>query len=329
MNSLDWDVLTQARDWLRNGHQVYLFTVIRTWGSSPRVPGSTLAMRDDGHLVGSVSGGCIEDDLIDKVRNKMLPEGICTFIYGISQDESITFGIPCGGKLQIVGELLTDATVFDPVIKSIEQGQLLQRSVNIETLETRLIPCGTGNLPSLEHGWFNSYYGPQWRLLIIGANQLGSALANIALSLDFEVLVCDPREEVRSEWAVTGTRWVHGMPDEVVLEIKPDAHTSIVAVTHDPKLDDMALLEALKCNVLYVGALGSKRNQEKRRDRMRMFDLTETEIGRLHGPVGIPIGSRTPSEIAVSILAEIIKVRSDLRQTAIEQSHVEPFEKAA
>jgi xanthine dehydrogenase accessory factor len=329
MNSLDWDVLTKARDWLIDGHKVYLFTVIQTWGSSPRVPGSTMAMRNDGHLVGSVSGGCIEDDLVDKVKNDMLPDGLCTLIYGISQDESITFGIPCGGKLQIVGELLTSPELLDPIIESIEQGKLIQRSVHTETLETKLSLSAPGNIPKLEHGWFHTFYGPQWRLLIIGANQLGAALANIALSLEFKVLICDPREEMRAEWKVPGTEWVPGMPDDVVLKVNPDAHTSIVAVTHDPKLDDMALLEALKCDAFYVGALGSTRNQAKRRDRMRMFDLTESDISKLHGPVGIPIGSRTPTEIAVSILAEIIKVRSEQRTFWNQKSTTEPLEMIA
>ncbi|HWV63361.1 MAG TPA: XdhC family protein, partial [Oxalicibacterium sp.] len=160
--------------------------------------------------------------------------------------------------------------------------------------------------------------GPQWRLLIIGANQLGAMLANFAQALDFAVLVCDPREDMRAEWHVEGATWLNAMPDDAVLELQPDAHTAIVAVTHDPKLDDMALLEALKCDAFYVGALGSRKNQENRRERLRMFDLSENEIARLRGPVGLPIGSRTPAEIAVSILAEIIQVRSQQRLAAAE-----------
>ncbi len=125
---------------------------------------------------------------------------------------------------------------------------------------------------------------------------------------------------MRAQWRVDNVEWLNGMPDDVVQTIKADAHTAIVAVTHDPKLDDMALLEALKCDAFYVGALGSKRNQEKRRERMRMFDLSEAEISRLHGPVGLPIGSRTPSEIAVAILAEMIQVRTQQRLAAAESA---------
>jgi xanthine dehydrogenase accessory factor len=164
--------------------------------------------------------------------------------------------------------------------------------------------------PRIEGDWFHSYFGPQWRLLIIGANQLGSVLASMAQVLDFDVLICDPREDMRAEWHVEGVEWVYEMPDDAVLEVNPDAFTAIVAVTHDPKLDDMALLEALKSNAFYVGALGSSKNQEKRRERMRMFDLSEAEIATLHGPVGLSIGSRTPAEIAISILAELIQFRA-------------------
>ncbi|MEK9940207.1 MAG: XdhC family protein, partial [Methylotenera sp.] len=133
------------------------------------------------------------------------------------------------------------------------------------------------------------------------------------------VYICDPREDMRAEWHVEGAGWLYGMPDDVVLEMQPDAYTAIVAVTHDPKLDDMALLEALKSHAFYVGALGSQKNQQKRRERMRMFDLTETEIANLRGPVGLPIGSRTPAEIAVSILAELVQVRSALSRNGVNR----------
>lgn len=327
MDSPDWEVLTTAQEWLKDGFKVYLFTVVKTWGSAPRVPGSILALRSDGHLAGSVSGGCIEDDLADKVRNNMLVDGVSSLIYGISRDEAQLMGIPCGGKLQIIGEALTDASTLQPIIESIEQRHLLCRSINMRTGEIRLSSGLPGQSPSIEGEWFYSYFGPQWRLLIIGANQLGSALASIALTLDFDVLICDPREEMRDEWRIANTQWRNGMPDDVVLEIVPDSRTAIVAVTHDPKLDDMALLEALRCNAMYVGALGSRKSQQKRRERLRMFDLTEDEIERLRGPVGLAIGSRTPAEIAISILAEIIHVRS--QQRIVAESDHEPIKSLA
>lgn len=310
MKSADFEVLSRALQWLESGYKAHLFTVVQTWGSAPRLPGAILVVREDGHLIGSVSGGCIEDDLADKARSQTLPKTPSVMEYGISRDEAQRFNIPCGGRLQIVAEPLNDAAQLMPLVQALEGRKLMKRSVNLKTGQVKLIQVLPEGLPKIEGDWFDTYFGPQWRLLIIGANQLGSTLASMAQVLDFDVLICEPRQEIRDEWHVEGVTWIEGMPDDVVLEINPDAHTAIVAVTHDPKLDDMALLEALKSDAFYVGALGSHKNQEKRRERMRMFDLNELEIATLRGPVGLQIGSRTPAEIAIAILAELIQVRA-------------------
>ncbi len=322
MQSSDWEVLQRASEWLQQGYRAHLFTVIQTWGSAPRLPGAILVVREDGHLVGSVSGGCIEDDLADKARHQQLPAQPAILEYGINQAEAQRFGIPCGGQLKIFAEPLADVTQLAPMLDSLAQRRLLKRSVHLHSGEVRHTLVLPEGLPYLEDDWFHSYFGPQWRLLVIGANQLGSVLAAMAQALDFHVTICDPREEMRAEWHVEGADWLPGMPDDVVLEIAPDTHTAIVAVTHDPKLDDMALLEALKSEAFYVGALGSVKNQEKRKQRLRSFDLSEQEVNRLHGPVGLRIGSRTPAEIAVSILAELIQVRSQLQVAGVAHSEV-------
>ncbi|QDC43238.1 XdhC family protein [Methylophilus medardicus] len=320
MQSSDWEVLQRARDWLQQGHRAHLFTVIQTWGSAPRLPGAILVVRDDGHLVGSVSGGCIEDDLADQAKHDQLPRQPAILDYGINQAEAQRFGIPCGGQLKIFAEPLTDAAQLTPMLESLSQRRLLKRSVHVSTGEVRHQAGSPEGMPYLDGDWFHSYFGPQWRLLIIGANQLGAVLAAMAQALDFHVMICDPREEMRAEWHVEGADWLVGMPDDVVLEIAPDPHTAIVAVTHDPKLDDMALLEALKSQAFYIGALGSTKNQEKRKQRLRSFDLSEQEVQRLHGPVGLRIGSRTPAEIAVSILAELIQTRAQVQQVGLSQA---------
>jgi xanthine dehydrogenase accessory factor len=156
-------------------------------------------------------------------------------------------------------------------------------------------------------------HGPRWRLLLIGAGQLSRYLATMAQALDYHVVVCDPREEYDEGWDMPGVPINRGMPDDVVLELNLDAHSAVVALTHDPKLDDLALLEALKSPAFYVGALGSKRNNDARRRRLTEFDLSAAEIARLHGPVGLKIGSKTPPEIAVAILAEMTAVRHGVR----------------
>jgi len=153
-------------------------------------------------------------------------------------------------------------------------------------------------------------HGPCWRMLIIGAGQVSTYLARMAQALDYQVIVCDPRKGMHATWDVPDTTLTSEMPDDAVVALQPDASTVIIALTHDPKLDDMALLEALKSPAFYVGALGSKANNDKRRARLALFDLTAEEINRLHGPVGLNIGSRTPPEIAVSILAHLISLRN-------------------
>lgn len=310
-------MLTRACEWLDAGFKVHLFTVVQTWGSAPRLPGALLAVRADGHLVGSVSGGCVEDDLADKARHHDLPQAPALIEYGVSSEDAQRFGIPCGGRLQIFVEPLQDAAPLKSLLQGMAQRKFIRRSVHISSGNARLAEVTPEGLPRIEDDWFHSYFGPQWRLLIIGANQLGSVLASMAQVLDFDVYICDPREDMRSEWHVEGAAWLYGMPDDVVLEMQPDAFTAIVAVTHDPKLDDMALLEALKSQAFYVGALGSQKNQQKRRERMRMFDLSDAEIATLRGPVGLPIGSRTPAEIAISILAELIQVRAQQARAAV------------
>ena len=315
MKSADNEVLTRALEWLSDGYKAHLFTVVQTWGSAPRLPGAVLVVREDGHLIGSVSGGCIEDDLADKARNQGLPTRPAIMEYGINRDDAQRFKIPCGGRLQIVVEPLNSPIQLKELVKNLESRKLIKRSVHLKTGQIKLIEVLPEGLPKIEGDWFHTYFGPQWRLLIIGANQLGSMLASMAQVVDFAVLMCEPRQEIRAEWHVEGVSWIQGMPDDVVLEIKPDGHTAIVAVTHDPKLDDMALLEALKSDAFYVGALGSHKNQEKRRERMRMFDLNELEIATLRGPVGLQIGSRTPAEIAIAILAELIQVRAQQLKT--------------
>ena len=310
MKSADLEVLTRALEWLESGYQAHLFTVVQTWGSAPRLPDAILVVREDGHMIGSVSGGCIEDDLADKARHQQLPETPTMMEYGISRDEAQRFRIPCGGRLQIFVEPLHTAQQLRPLLDSLQDRKLIKRSVHLHSGQVKLMQVLPEGLPKVEGDWFHTYFGPQWRLLIIGANQLGSMLASMAQVLDFDVLMCEPRQEIREEWHVDGVTWMEGMPDDVVLDIQADAHTAIVAVTHDPKLDDMALLEALKSDAFYVGALGSHRNQEKRRERLRLFDLNELEISTLRGPVGLQIGSRTPAEIAIAILAELIQVRA-------------------
>ena len=310
MDSLDLQVLAQARDWFAEGRKVWLVTVIETWGSAPRPPGALLCLRDDGLVVGSVSGGCVEEDLIDRVRHGERVDAASMVTYGVSKEEAARFGLPCGGNLRLVQEPLREVGWIDELLVRTSRHELVARRLDLETQQVTLEPARRGEAFVFDGRTVRAVFGPRWRLLVIGAGQLSRVLAQMALPLDFEVTCCDPREEYHLSWDVPGTRFTKEMPDDVVVAMQLDPHSAVVAVTHDPKLDDLALLEALKSPAFYVGALGSRSNTAKRKERLAMFNLSEAEIGRLHGPVGLDLGGRTPAEIAVSIVAELIAVRN-------------------
>jgi xanthine dehydrogenase accessory factor len=315
MDSLDLQVLTQARDWHAQGHAVWLVTVIETWGSAPRPPGALLAMRGDGQVVGSVSGGCVEDDLIERVRQGERVARPSLINYGVTKEEAARFGLPCGGNLRLVQEPLQNTVWIDEVLARTGRHELVARLLNLSSGVVGIEPARRGEQFEFDGSHLRALFGPRWRLLVIGAGQLSRVLAQMALALDFDVICCDPREEYHLSWDVPGTRFSKAMPDDLVLELQLDPHSAVVAVTHDPKLDDMVLLEALKSPAFYVGALGSRSNTAARKERLALFELTAQEIDRLHGPIGLHLGSKTPAEIAVSILAEIIAVRNGVGLT--------------
>jgi len=318
MESLDLRVLSDALAWKRAGHAVSLVTVVQTWGSAPRPPGALLAVREDGVVSGSVSGGCVEDDLIARAK-AALAQGRQDpaaarpnlIVYGVDKDEAARFGLPCGGTLRLVQEPLQETAWVEQLLAQTAEHRLVARTLDLTSGRVTLADALRGQTMVFNESTLSTVFGPKWRLLLIGAGQLSQAVASMASLLDFEVLVCDPREEYAATLGIAGVQRVPGMPDDVVREMLPDAHTAIVALTHDPKLDDMALLEALKSAAFYVGALGSRRNQATRKQRLaEHFDLSAEELARLHGPVGLDIGGRTPAEIAVSILAEIVQVKN-------------------
>ncbi|KWR89984.1 XdhC family protein [Cupriavidus sp. IDO] len=311
MDSVDLEVLKSSVRWQREGHRVLLVTVVRTWGSSPRPEGAMLAVRDDGLVVGSVSGGCIEDDIIDRVHRKgidaTLPEAIK---YGISAEEAHRFGLPCGGTIELVTEPLKPDSGIAELLDAVENGRLVARTLDMATGKATLGPAEATDGLAFDGKILLTIHGPRYRMLVIGAGQLSKYLCQIAVGLGFQVTVCDPREEYTETWDIAGVTMVRTMPDDTVTDMQLDERCAVIALTHDPKLDDLALMEALRTRAFYVGALGSRRNNQARRERLKEFDLTELQLARLHGPVGIYIGSRTPPEIAISILAEVIAAKN-------------------
>ncbi|MEO8385955.1 MAG: XdhC family protein [Betaproteobacteria bacterium] len=311
MQSLDLEVLEHARQWMVAGRKVWLVTVTQTFGASPRPPGSLMAMRDDGVVIGSVSGGCIEDDLVAR-RDQFQNAKPILERYGITSEDARRFGLPCGGELEVVIEPAVGAARLSELSAKISAGEVFIRKLDLETGQWQFRAATESDVTGRTEREFACIHGPRWRLLIIGASEIARYLAEVAATLDFQVSVCDPREEYRSVWRVPGTTFLAGMPDDAVLAFKPDGRTVVVAVSHDPKLDDMALMEALKTSAFYVGAVGSSKTSEERRKRLLDFDVSPAQVAKLHGPVGLSIGSRTPPEIAIAILAELVAARNGL-----------------
>jgi xanthine dehydrogenase accessory factor len=320
LDNLDLIVLRDLRDWRRAGQRALLATVVRTWGSSPRPVGSILALSETGRRSGSVSGGCIEDDLAWRYRQRWgeEPAGVVgapaapVFVtYGVTADEAHRFGLPCGGTLELLIEHDPDPAALDALLQALASGGLVRRRVAL--VDGRAVHEAAQRPEELriDGGQMVSTFGPRYRMLLIGGGQLTEYLATMALFSGFEVAVCEPREEVRAGWRVTGTALMAEMPDDAVAAFRPDGRSVVIALSHDPKLDDLALLEALKSGAFYVGAIGSRRNNAARRQRLaEHFDLAPAELARLRGPVGVYIGSKTPSEIALSILAEVVAVKN-------------------
>ncbi len=312
MDNIDLEVLKTCVQWLNANLRCELVTVLKTWGSSPRPEGSMLAICEDGRVVGSVSGGCIEDDMIARARSDGLSRtqpGIVT--YGVTADEAHRFGLPCGGTIELAIEPLSPASQLGNLLQRLEGGELVARRLDLQSGAVTLSTALPSQSMQVSSTALVTLHGPRWRLLIIGAGQLSRFVAQIAQGMDYAVTVCDPREEYRDSWQVDGVELATGMPDDVVQAMKLDSRCAVIALTHDPKLDDLALMEALRSEAFYVGAIGSRLNNQRRRERLaEHFDLTHEQLAKLHGPIGLYIGSKTPPEIAISILAELTAVKN-------------------
>jgi xanthine dehydrogenase accessory factor len=310
--STDREILSTAIDWITQGHNVALVTVIKTWGSSPRPRGSMLIMREDGKHAGSVSGGCVEEDLVQRYKNNELTEQYPNQLdYGVNRENAMRFGLPCGGRLELVVEKLQSATQLEAILQKIIQGELITRRLCMNTGEVSLHEPGLVNDFTFNDNEMIKVFGPGWHMLLIGAGHLTRYVANIAMTLDYRITVCDPREEYQQNGDLDGVEFTADMPDDAVKNMHIKERSIVIALTHDPKLDDMALMEALQSNMFYIGALGSKRSSELRRVRLLELGITSEQLKKLHAPVGLDIGSHTPPEIAIAIMAELTANRNN------------------
>ncbi|WP_339672383.1 XdhC family protein [Dasania marina] len=319
MNNSQLDVLQGALSCLQQSCSVTLVSVARTWGTSPRPVGALLAVSSDGRFFGSISGGCVEDDLISRLVQEPISQPQLVK-YGETDEQRHRFGLPCGGLLELVLESLNNIVQLQDLIACLQARQTQTLTLTLSDGSQDCAVFKVGDKPQLnEHSWVN-VFGPVWRLLIIGAGETSRYLAEMAPALGYSVTVSEPRPEYREAWPLPDVPLVAGFPDDAVKAFKPDERTAIVTLSHDPRVDDMALLAALKSQAFYVGALGSQATTVKRRQRLQQhFDFSVAELDRLHGPVGLAIGSKTPAEIALSILAELTALKNGVLKPALSR----------
>jgi len=267
------------------------------------------AVRDDGVLVGSVSGGCIEKQLSEQFRVRDLPQ---VHTHTIDNDQAKRFGLACGGELQLLFESVSDLDAIAPLLMHVSRRERVKRCVNLSSHQSFVEPAARHETFAWDGNEMVHILGASYRILIVGAGELSLFTARFAMALDFEVIVVDPREHFRKNWSLDGVVLLSDSPDDAVLQYATDAQSAVLALSHDPNIDDLAMMEAVPSDAFYVGAHGSRRTHEKRCQRLAGLDVPVTAIERARGPVGLDIGGRTSAEIAVSIVAELIQVRSRL-----------------
>ena len=310
--STDSEVLGTALAWLGVGDPVFLVTVAETWGSSPRRPGALMVIHADGRFGGSVSGGWVEDELAQRVMRGEFDDGLPRLEkYGVRPEQSQKVGLPCGGRLSLVIERIDEAAQLQKVFDTLQARRQIARRVCLNTGETSLHPVQQEEQLLFDGDSLVKIFGPRWRLLLIGAGELTRRVAQLGLTLDYAVTICDSRPEYAASWLVEGTEFLSSPTAETVRDFHPDPQTVVLALSHTPALDDAALAAALNSEACYIGALGSEANQRARCKRLQKQGVQARQLQRLQGPVGLDIGSRTPAEIAVAIMAALIQQRNN------------------
>ncbi len=318
MNGSNWFVLQQLNQWLAQGIQPWLATVIETYGSSPRPEGSMMIYHPDKGIIGSLSGGCIEQELIAQLACNKGEESRtinCPKIirYGESPEQQARLALPCGGHLDILLEKITDKDQqhFQALETALTARLWISRHIDVIHNSIKIVhELCENDIQRLPEKIIHALK-PHDKLLLVGAGEVARCLAEICKNLEFDVTLCDFRDEFLQGWQVEGVQVIKTMPDDLISEAFNDNHCAIVALAHDPRVDDMAMMEALKTDAFYVGAMGSFVTSNKRRKRLIELELDPKQIAKLHAPIGLDIHSRTPYEIAVSIAAHLISARAN------------------
>lgn len=317
MQHLDLQVIEQALSWSRTGETVWLCTVLATFGSSPREPGSLLAARSDGGHVGSLSGGCVEEDFLERLQLGEFERAASVLRYGDPDGPQGTrITLPCGGILKVLIERLpADAATWEQLeclLATLRGQQHLLRSVDLRDGRTHLHEddgLGARVVEAADGLSLQIRVGPAARLIVAGISPVSVICAEFARTLGFEVIVCDPREEAYAGFDVPGVELRKELPSQFIAADGCHRATAVVALTHDPRIDDLAMIEAVRTPAFYIGVMGSQRTSAVRAERLRRIGgLSEADIARLHMPVGLALGSKTPAEIALAAIADIVRV---------------------
>ena len=319
MLSSQQNIITKVAEWLQAGKSAWLCTILKTWGSSPRPIGAMMACTLDGELVGSISGGCIEEDFLEQLRDGSLKsqydeEGKPFVVkYGITAEEQARLKLPCGGQLHVLLEYFDPdpeiVQVFGHISDALESHRKISRIVNLASGAIHYADESSDEAVVIEGDELIHSLSPHFKLLLLGAGDVAKYVAELALALEYDVTLCDPRPMYLENWHVDGVSTTSRLPDDVVREQYSNPYSGVIALAHDPRVDDMALMEALKTDAFYIGAMGSDRTSAKRRERLPELGLSAQEINRLHAPIGFQIGSKKPAEIAISIMAEVTAVK--------------------
>lgn len=319
MQSSQQQIISHVASWLQKNKPVWLCTILKTWGSSPRPVGAMMACTVDGELVGSISGGCIEEDFLEQLRDGSLKADYdrngkpFTVKYGVTAEEQARLKLPCGGQLHVLLEYIeptaANIDVFSRLTADLEKHIKVSRRVDLRNGEISANAESNDQAVIIDGELMTHSLSPMYRLLLLGAGDVAKYVAEMALALEYDVMLCDPRPSYLDNWHVPGVETTSRLPDDVVREKFSNPYSGIIALAHDPRVDDMALMEALKTNAFYVGAMGSERTSASRRERLPELGLSPEEIARLHAPIGFLIESKTPAEIAISIMAQVTAVR--------------------
>ena len=301
----DIKVLSKALEWHASGERVCLITVIKTWGSSPRPIGAMMSININGMSIGSVSGGCIEEELLLTIVNNF-PESPSFLSYSSDKHKSL----PCGGTVVLLIEPVSNSKGWHEFLSRLKSFKNTYRLVNRENPNNSYIKETEVKKESLRD-YFIINYPPPWRLLIIGSGDLSLSMFTFSSLMGYDVSICDPRKEFIESWSNSSISVHRMMPDDFIIRQNIDNKTAIVALTHDPKIDDLAMIEAVKTNAFYIGALGSVRTAKAREQRLiEHFDLTIHQINKIKAPIGIDFATKKVDEIALSIMAEITVVKN-------------------